>query len=45
MGYKRKDDRGKGKIKSTIRLIGTLDRRLQNRKWAKTDSMTSAFAH
>lgn len=35
----------KVKIELAARLIGAPDRRLQNRKWAKTDAMTSAFAH
>ena len=35
----------KVKIELAARLIGAPDRRLQNRKWAKTDAITSAFAH
>ena len=35
---------GKVKIELVARFIGAPDRRLQNRKWAKTDAMTSAFA-
>ena len=45
MGYKRKDDREKVRIELAARFIGAPDRRLQNRKWAKTDAMTSVFAH
>ena len=45
MGYKRKDDREKVRIELAARFIGAPDRRLQNRQWAKTDAMTSAFAH
>ena len=35
----------KTKIELATSLSGAPDRRLQNRKWAKTDVMTSAFAH
>ena len=35
----------KVKIELAARLIGAPDRRLQNRKWAKTDAMTAGFAH
>ena len=45
MGYKGKNDREKGEIELAARLVGSPDRRLQNRKWAKTDAMTSACAH
>jgi len=45
MGYKGKNDKEKVRMELAARLIGAPDRRLQNRKWAKTDAMTSAFAH
>ena len=45
MGYKGKNDREKVRIELAARFIGAPDRRLQNRQWAKTDAMTSAFAH
>ena len=45
MGYKGKNDREKVRIELVARFIGAPDRRLQNRQWAKTDAMTSAFAH
>jgi hypothetical protein len=45
MGYKGKNDREKVRIELVARFIGAPDRRLQNRKWAKTDAITSAFAH
>lgn len=45
MGYKGKNDREKVRIELAARFIGAPDRRLQNRQWAKTDAMTSVFAH
>ena len=35
----------KKKIELAARLVGSPDRRLQNRQWAKTDAMTSVFVH
>jgi len=40
-----KNDREKVRIELAARFIGAPDIRLQNRQWAKTDAMTSAFAH
>ena len=45
MGCKGKNDRGKDKNRVCAKLVWVNDGRLQNRKWAKTDVMTSAFAH
>ena len=45
MGYKGNNDRGKGKNRTCGKAYWCSRQKITKQKWAKTDAMTSAFAH